>query len=116
MDTLYQSECSDPELRKQFQEIRDTMNGGLDRELWFQFNRQPMTYRMLFDGMIFTRFAHASSDKHPLVDRMTTHPFGFAFAMNEFLKCICVMHAALMYINKLNAKAFPEMSRGEDHG
>jgi hypothetical protein len=111
MDALYQSECANPEFLKQFQEVRDAMNRALDHELWFRFNDQRMTYSMLFRGMIYTRLAHASKEKHKLFDQMTTHPLGLAMAMNEFLKCICVVHAALVFINRLNGKAFPDMSK-----
>jgi hypothetical protein len=111
MDAVYQSECSDPELLKQFQEVRDAMNGALDHDLWFRFNDQRITYGMLFRGMIYSRLAHASKEKHTLFDQMTTHPFGLAMAMNEFLKCICVVHAALVFVNTLNTKAFPDMSK-----
>jgi len=108
MDALYQTECQSPESLKQFKEIRDAMNGALNSELWFRFNGQPMTYRMLFEGMIYTRLAHASKNKHALFDEMTTHPFGLEMAMAEFLKCVCALHAALVFINKLNRAAFPE--------
>src|SRR5216684_1712800 len=54
MDALYKRECTDTKLLKQFDEVRDAMNGALDRELWFRFNDQAMTYRMLFLGMIYT--------------------------------------------------------------
>jgi len=37
-----------------------------------------LTYGMLFRGMIYTRLAHASKEKHALFDQMTTHPFGLA--------------------------------------
>jgi hypothetical protein len=110
MDSLYKRECQDSELRKQFTEVRDAMNGALDRELWFRFNDQPMTYRMLLNGMIYTRFAHASKDKHVLFDQMATHSFGHMMAMNEFLKCIAVVHAGVILINKLNAAAFPALT------
>jgi hypothetical protein len=40
---------------------------------------------------------------------MATHPFGLAMAMNEFLKCIAVVHGGVVLINKLNAAAFPHL-------
>jgi hypothetical protein len=112
MDSRYKRECQDSELRRQFSEVRDAMNGALDRELWFRFNDQPMTYRMLLNGMIYTRLAHASKDKHLLFDQMATHPFGRMMAMNEFLKCIAVVHGGVILINKLNARALPQTVRG----
>ena len=110
MDSLYKRQCQDSELRKQFTEVRDAMNGALDRELWFRFNDQPMTYRMLLNGMIYTRFAHARKDKHVLFDQMATHPFGHMMAMSEFLKCIAVVQAGVILISKLNAAAFPALT------
>ena len=104
--TIYVGRERPREVLGQFREVRDAMNHTLDRELWFRFNDQPMTYRMLFEGMIYTRFAHASRGKHALFDQMATHPFGLAMAMSDFLKCVCVVHAALVIINKLNAAAF----------
>src|SRR6267378_1273441 len=100
---LYKKECKDAELLKQFGEVRDAMNGALDRELWFRFNNQAMTYRTLFLGMIYTRFAHSSKGKHELFEQMVAHPFGYMMAMNEFLKCIGVIHAAVVVFNKLNS-------------
>lgn len=83
------------------------MNGALDRELWFRFNDQAMSYRTLFLGMIYTRFAHSSKGNHKLFEQMVARPFGHMMAMNEFLKCISVIHAAVVVINKLNSAAFP---------
>jgi hypothetical protein len=47
-----------------------------------------------------------------MFDQMTAHPFGHAMAMNEFLKCIAVVHGGVVLINKLNAAAFPQAVRG----
>ena len=106
MSALYRAQCNKPELLEQFEEVRDAMNDALDREMWFRFNDQPMTYRMLFFGMIYTRFAHANKTDYVTLDQMTAHGFGREMAMHEFLKCVCVVHAALVIINKLNAAAF----------
>jgi hypothetical protein len=43
-----------------------------------------------------------------LFDQMATHPFGQMMAMNEFLKCIAVVHGGVIPINKLNAAVFPQ--------
>jgi hypothetical protein len=109
MDAFYRRECKDAQLLKKFSDVREAMNDTLDRKLWFRFNDQAMTYRMLFAGMIYTQFAHAKRDRHKLFDQMVKHGSGYTLAMNEFLKCICVVHTCLVSIDRLNALAFPEL-------
>jgi hypothetical protein len=36
---------------EQFAEILEAINRELDREIWFKFNNQTITYRKLFEGM-----------------------------------------------------------------
>jgi hypothetical protein len=60
-------------------------------------------------GMIYSRFAHTNRGEHDLFETMTTHPFGYMLAMDEFLRCIRVVHAGLLFVNKLNADAFPQI-------
>jgi len=109
MAALYNRECKDSKVLEQFMELRDAINRELDRELWFKFNAKTVTYRTIFDGMIYARFAHAKTREHELFDKMATHPFGYILAMDEFLRCIRVVHTGLLFVNKLNAAAFPQM-------
>jgi hypothetical protein len=106
---LYRTECKDAPLLERFMEVRDAINRELDRDLWFKFNGETVTYRSIFQGMIYSRFAHTNKGKHDLFEKMTTHPFGYMLAMDEFLRWIRVVHTGLLFVNKLNAKAFPKM-------
>jgi hypothetical protein len=108
---LYKRECKDPKLLEQFMEVREAINRELDRELWFKFNNKTVTYRAIFEGMIYSRFAHAKKSRHALFDKMATHPFGYMLAMDEFLRCIRVFHTGLLFVNKLNAAAFPQVGQ-----
>ncbi len=106
---LFKMECKDPTLLREFMEVREAINRELDRDLWFKFNGETVTYRTIFDGMIYSRFAHANKGEHQLFEKMATHPFGYMLAMDEFLRCIRVVHIGLLFVNKLNAAAFPQM-------
>src|ERR1700732_5164214 len=86
---------------------RSTLNRELDRDLWFKFNGETLTHRTIFQGMIYSRFVHAKKRKHELFEKMATHPFGYMLAMDEFLRCVRVVHTGLLFVNKLNAAAFP---------
>lgn len=55
--------------------------------------------------MIYSGFAHANKHDHQLFDKMATHPFGYMLAMDEFLRCIRVVHTRLLFVNRLNAVA-----------
>jgi hypothetical protein len=45
---LYKNECKDAKLLERFMEVRDAINGELDRDLWFKFNGASVTYRTIF--------------------------------------------------------------------
>ncbi len=105
--SLYKRECKDAKLLERFIEVREAINRELDRDLWFKFNGETVTYRAIFEGMIYSRFAHANKGAHKLFETMATHPFGYMLAMDEFLRCIRVVHTGLLLVNKLNAAAFP---------
>src|SRR5208282_874155 len=70
---LYSNECRDQRYLERFTEIRNAINRELNRELWFRFNDQKMTYRQLLEGMIYSRFAHASKKDHTLLQEMAAH-------------------------------------------
>lgn len=104
---LYEKECMVPQYVEQFTEIRKAINRELNREVWFKFNDQAMTYEKLLRGMIYSRIAHANKEGHKLFDQMTTHPFGYMLAMNEVLRCLQVLHVGLVLVRNLNRAAFP---------
>jgi len=106
MELLYERECKDPSLTAQFREIRDALNGALDRDTWFRFNDQRVTYRAIFEGMIYSEFAHANKRKHALFQQMIRHPFGYMLTMGEFLRCIGAVHCGLVLLRNLNSRAF----------
>jgi hypothetical protein len=56
--------------------------------------------------MIYSRFAHASKKGHTLLQEMAAHPFGYMLALNEFLRCLAMLHSGLVLIEKLNRAAF----------
>jgi hypothetical protein len=105
--SLYRTSCKSAQQVEQFRRTRDAINRELDRELWFKFNDKSMTYGKLLHGMIYSRFAHAHKDKHKLFDQMTTHPFGYMMAVNEFLRVLGMLHFGLIAIRNLNRAAFP---------
>jgi hypothetical protein len=106
MDLLYESSCHDDRLTMRFRELRDVVNTFLDSPLWYRFNDQSVTYRMIFEGMIYSRFAHANSHKHALFAQMVDHGFGNMLAMDNFLRIIDVVHQCLVLISKVNRRAF----------
>jgi len=106
---VYTRECKDTKLLEQFLEVREVINRELDRDVWFKFNSETVTYRHIFEGMLYARFAHAKKHEHELFDKMATHPFGYMLAMNELLRCIRIVHIGLLFVNKLNGAAFPQM-------
>ncbi len=67
-------ECKDPKLSERFIEVREAINRELDRELWFKFNGETVTYRTIFEGMIYSRFAHANRGRHELFEKWQLIP------------------------------------------
>ena len=112
MAALYKAECKSPSLLQQFIEVHEAFNHALDQNVWFKFNGQEITYRALFDGMIYSEFAHTNKAGHALFQQIIVHPFGDMAAMNEFLKCIAIAHTCLVRIKALNREAFSEGAIG----
>lgn len=106
MAELYRQECKDPKLIARFDEIRDTINSELNKNYWFRFNDQRVTWRTILFGMIYSKFAHAHTEKHHLFAQMANHPFGFALAMDGFLRCVALVHTGLCLTRQLNEVAF----------
>jgi hypothetical protein len=108
MASLYRKECKLPQYLQQFGEIQEAINRELGRETWFKFNDQTITYGKLLEGMVYSRFAHANKKGHELLQQMAAHPFGYMLAMDEFLRCLGVLHVGLVLVRNLNRVAFPE--------
>lgn len=106
--SLYRKECKVSRYLEQFSEIQQAVNRELDREIWFKFNDETITYRKLFEGMVYSRFAHANKRGHELFGEIAAHGFGYMLAMNEFLRCLGVLHVGLVLVRNLNRVAFPE--------
>jgi len=106
MARLYERECKNGPLIIRFRTIRDRINSELDRTLWYRFNGKAVTYRMVFEGMIYSQFAHADRNKHQLFLDLSDHPFGYMLAMDSFLRCIILVHSGLLLIRNLNTVAF----------
>ena len=104
--SLYERECRDQHLLARFRQVRDTINSELDRSIWFKFNDQTVTYRVIFNGMIYSRFAHSERNQHALFQQMSDHPFGYMLAMDSFLRCIDLVHRGLVLVRDLNTCAF----------
>ena len=108
MAALYREACQVQQHQQQFMEIHKAINRELDRDVWFRFNDEAVTYHKLFQGMIYSRIAHANRKGHKLFQEFTAHPFGEMLAMNEFLRCLAMLHCALVLIRNLNRSAFPD--------
>lgn len=107
MSNLYKNECQVLDHVETFEGIRSRFNSELDRELWFRINGEPITYREVFLGMIYSQFAHANQkDKHPLFKGLKKESFTFHFSLDAFIRCIDLSHRCLALVHELNKAAF----------
>lgn len=107
MAKLYECNCSDAMLLAQFEEVRRTLDSELNSYCPFCFNTKPVSYRELFDGMIYAHFAHSRNGaKHSQFIEMKQDAFGYYLALDAFIRCLKMFHGNLAVINNLNKKAF----------
>jgi hypothetical protein len=109
---LYDKECSNVEIKHMFDKVHHTINSELDRICPFRFNDEEVSYRTIFDGMIYTRLAHSNKTHHRVFSEMTKHPFGYYLALDAFVRCIKMIHENLAVIDQLNKKAFCNKREG----
>ena len=107
MSALYRTYCECTDFVTQFERVRSKFNNELDKTLFYKVNDKPITYRQVFDGMIFSQFAHSNQkDKHVLFDGLKKNSCTYWWTMDTFLRCINFVHTCLAEVNELNKQAF----------
>ena len=106
LSKIYEENKVEKELKGNFILAREIFNNELDKYCPFMPNNKKVTYREMFDGMIYAILAHSNREKHKDFFEMTKGKFGYYLAMDTFLRCIDFIHTKLAVINYLNKKAF----------
>lgn len=107
MAKLYQNQCSDIKLKERFDEVHHIINSELDKLCPFYINTSTVTYREVFEGMIYAHFAHRNeAERHRTFIAMKEHRWGYYLALDTFVRCLSMFHGNLAVINQLNKEAF----------
>jgi len=103
---FYEVHSCDIEKNEKFSELRNILNSEFDKSWPFLFNGKQLSFRNIFEGFIYSKFAHSKVKNHEIFNDLTKHSFGYYLAFDYFLRCISLIQDILTMIKHLNKTTF----------